>query len=201
MPKFKTKLHQQEGMNATGIVVPAKTVEALGAGKTPPVNVTINGKYTYRGRIASMGGEFMIGVAKEHREKAGIKGGDSIEVEITLDDAPREVAIPPELAKALARRRAQERRLMRSPTQRVRSMRAPSKAPKPRRRVRDASPRSLMAWAEQAPRALQNSGASAKRSRQGFAGGDDVHQIIGGRGARHDAFVRVRNGRRSARQS
>lgn len=104
MPKFKTKLQQMEGMNATGIVVPAKIVEALGAGKKPPVNVMINGKYTYRGRIASMGGEYMIGVAKEHRDKAAIKGGDAIEVEITLDEAPREVAIPPELAKALAKK-------------------------------------------------------------------------------------------------
>ena len=92
-------------MNATGIVVPAKIVEALGAGKTPPVNVTINGKYTYRGRIAVMGGDYMVGVAKEHRDKAGIKGGDQIEVEITLDDAPREVVIPPELLKALAKKK------------------------------------------------------------------------------------------------
>ena len=102
MTKFKTKLRQQSGMNATGIVVPAKIVEALGAGKKPPVNVTINGGYTYRGRVAVMGADYMIGVAKEHRDKAGIKGGDTIEVEITLDEAPREVVVPPDLAKALA---------------------------------------------------------------------------------------------------
>ena len=103
MTKFKTKLHQASDMNATGIVVPSKIVETLGAGKRPPVNVTINGKYTYRGRIASMGGEFMIGVAKEHRDKAGIKGGESIDIEVTLDEAPREVVVPPDLAKALAK--------------------------------------------------------------------------------------------------
>jgi hypothetical protein len=103
--KFKTKLHQAEGMNATGIVVPAKIVDALGAGKKPPVNVTINGKYSYRGRIAVMGGDYMIGIAKEHRDKAGIKGGDSVEVDLALDEAPREAVIPPELAKALARKK------------------------------------------------------------------------------------------------
>ena len=54
MPKFKTKLHQTEGLNATGVVVSAKIVEALGAGKKPPVNVTINGKYSYRGRVSSV---------------------------------------------------------------------------------------------------------------------------------------------------
>lgn len=105
MAKFKTKLHQMEGMNATGIVVPAKIVEALGAGKKPPVNVTIDGEYTFRGRIAVMGGDYLIGVAAAHREKVGIKGGDAIEVEIALDEAPREVAIPPALAKALAKKK------------------------------------------------------------------------------------------------
>jgi antitoxin component of MazEF toxin-antitoxin module len=101
--RFTTNLHQAEGMNATGIIVPPKIVESLGAGKRPPVNVSINGKYTYRGRVAVMGGDFMIGVAAEHREKAGIKSGDTIDVELTLDEAPRDVVIPPELAKALAR--------------------------------------------------------------------------------------------------
>ena len=88
MPKFKTKLNQVEGMNATGIVVPAKIVDSLNAGKKPAVTVKINGKYSYRERVAVMGGATMIGVAKEHRDKAGIKGGDAIEVEIALDEAP-----------------------------------------------------------------------------------------------------------------
>ena len=105
MPKFRTKLQQAADMNATGVAVPAKVVEALGAGKKPPVNITLAGKYTYRGRIAVYGGDFFIGVAKEHRDKAGIKGGDAIEVEITLDEAPREVVVPPELAKALAKKK------------------------------------------------------------------------------------------------
>ncbi|MFZ1990172.1 MAG: YdeI/OmpD-associated family protein [Alphaproteobacteria bacterium] len=105
MPKFKTKLHQVADMNATGIVVPEKIVEALGAGKKPAVSVTIDGKYTYRGRVAVMGGDYMVGVAKEHRDKAGIKGDDAIEVEITLDEAPREVIIPPELTKALVKKK------------------------------------------------------------------------------------------------
>ncbi len=30
MTKFKTKPHQVEGMNATGIVVPAKIIDSLG---------------------------------------------------------------------------------------------------------------------------------------------------------------------------
>ncbi|WP_245542539.1 DUF1905 domain-containing protein [Segetibacter koreensis] len=48
--------------NNTGICVPNEVVEGLGAGKKPPVNVTIN-DYSYRNTIAVMGGIFMIGVS------------------------------------------------------------------------------------------------------------------------------------------
>jgi hypothetical protein len=46
--------------NNTGINVRDKLVEKLGAGKKPPVIVTVN-DYTYRNTIAVMGGKFMIG--------------------------------------------------------------------------------------------------------------------------------------------
>ena len=100
MPKFKTTLFQAEGLNATGIVIPDAIVEGLGQGKKPKVAVTING-YTYRNTVAVMGGKYMVGVAKEHREKAGIKGGDKIEVTLELDTAPREVEVPKDFAAAL----------------------------------------------------------------------------------------------------
>lgn len=40
--KFRTTLLQAE-KNATGIQIPPEVVESLGAGKRPPVRVTING--------------------------------------------------------------------------------------------------------------------------------------------------------------
>jgi hypothetical protein len=97
--KFRTVL-EQAGKTATGIHVPDDVVEGLGAGKRPPVRVTING-YTYRSTVASMGGRFMVGVNAQNREAAGVAGGDTIDVQIELDTAPREVAVPPDLAKAL----------------------------------------------------------------------------------------------------
>jgi hypothetical protein len=100
--KFKTTL-QKTGGNTTGIEIPEKIVEGLGGGKRPPVVVTLNGSYTYRNTIAAMGGGFWVGVSAEHRAKSGLTGGDKIEVELTLDTAPREVEVPPELAAALAR--------------------------------------------------------------------------------------------------
>ena len=103
--KFKTTLIQT-GKTSTGVMIPPAIVEALGAGKKPPVNVTLNGSYTYRNTVAAMGGDYWVGVAAEHREKSGIKGGDKIEVELTLDTAPREVIVPDDLATALSRNKA-----------------------------------------------------------------------------------------------
>jgi hypothetical protein len=97
--RFRTTL-LQAGKTATGIRVPDEVVEALGAGKRPPVRVTING-YTYRNTIAVMGGEYMVGVSAEHRAGAGVAGGDEIDVDMELDTAPREVSLPPDFAAAL----------------------------------------------------------------------------------------------------
>ncbi len=98
--KFHTKI-LQGSKTATGIEFPAKVVEALGAGKRPPVRVTING-YTYRSTVAVMDGKYMLGVSAEVRAAAGVAGGDEVDVEVELDTAPRDVTVPPELRKALA---------------------------------------------------------------------------------------------------
>ncbi|MDQ6815494.1 MAG: YdeI/OmpD-associated family protein [Bacteroidota bacterium] len=97
--KFRTTILQAK-KTATGIKVPDELVEKLGAGKKPPVKVTING-YTYRSSIASMGGVFMVGVSAIVREKSGVKGGDEVEIEIELDTEQREVTLLPEFATAL----------------------------------------------------------------------------------------------------
>lgn len=100
MPKFKTAIMQAEGMDATGIVVPDAVVEKLASGKRPKVAVTLNG-YTYRSTVAVMGGQFMLPLAKAHREAAGVKPGQKVEVTLELDTAPREVEIPKDFAAAL----------------------------------------------------------------------------------------------------
>ena len=62
--------------------------------------MTING-FMYRSTIAVMGGRYMVGVSADNRAGAGVKGGDEIDVDIELDNAPREVVVPAELAAAL----------------------------------------------------------------------------------------------------
>ena len=99
--RFKGKV-LLAGKTATGVEVPAKVVEGLGSTKRPLVKVTIN-KYTYRSAIAPMGGTFMLGISDEVRKNAGVSAGDSIEVDVELDTEKREVEVPPELKKALAK--------------------------------------------------------------------------------------------------
>jgi hypothetical protein len=88
------------GKTATGIPIPAEVVESLGPSKRPAVRVTING-YTYRSTVATVDGQFMVGVSADVREHAGVAGGDAVDVDIELDTEPREVTIPPDFADAL----------------------------------------------------------------------------------------------------
>lgn len=87
--------------NNTGLEVPPEVIAALGSSKKPPVVVTLAG-YTYRNTVAVMGGVFMISLSKAHREAAGVKGGDEVEVTLELDTEPRTVEVPDDLIAALA---------------------------------------------------------------------------------------------------
>jgi hypothetical protein len=102
-PTFKTKLIQAEGKNATGISVPPDVVAQLGKQKRPKVVVTVNG-YTYRSTVAPYGDVFMLPLSQEHRAAAGLKAGDDIEVTLELDEEPRTVEVPEDLATALAQK-------------------------------------------------------------------------------------------------
>jgi hypothetical protein len=98
--KFRAEL-QQDGKTATGITVPQDVLDSLGAGRRPAVMVTING-YTYRSTIGSMGGVAKIPVSSAVRTAAGVAAGDTLDVELVVDDAPREVSVPDDLNAALA---------------------------------------------------------------------------------------------------
>ena len=166
MPKFKTTLLQAEGMNATGIEVPPEIVDKLGQGKRPKVVLTLKG-HTYRTTVAVMGGKYMVGVPKEHREAIGAKGGDRIEVLLELDAAPREVEVPEDLAAALKRAKVREAFDKLSFTT-ARSMSAPSTKPKRPKRASDGSTN------------------ASRYSRRGSARGSDAYSaafIVPGAGA------------------
>lgn len=100
---FTTTVLQAEGKSATGLRVPAEVVAALGKQKRPPVKVSLAG-YTYRSTVAPYADVFMLPLAAEHREAAGLQPGDEVEVTLELDQEPRTVEVPDDLAAALAAR-------------------------------------------------------------------------------------------------
>ena len=87
--------------NNVGIEVPEDIVLGFGVGKRVPVIVTIEG-YSYPSTTAVMGGKYLLPLAKEHREKIGVAGGETHEVTLTHDTSNRETPVPDSLAEALA---------------------------------------------------------------------------------------------------
>lgn len=91
---------QLAGKTATGVIVPEEIVTALGGGSRPPVRVTL-ARYSYQTTVARMRGEFMFPVSAAVREQAGLAAGNEVDVDIELDTAPRQLAVPKELAESL----------------------------------------------------------------------------------------------------
>lgn len=87
---------------AAAVVLDGEQVAVVGEGaKRFPVVATVNG-YSWRTTVTRMGGEFLLGLNRAVREEAGVEAGDSVEVMLELDTAPREVELPEALANALA---------------------------------------------------------------------------------------------------
>jgi hypothetical protein len=86
--------------NATGAEVPAEVVDALGEGKRPKVAITING-HTWRSRIVTKGGRYLVGISAANRAAASIVEGDHIELTLELDTEPRQVDEPADLTVVL----------------------------------------------------------------------------------------------------
>jgi hypothetical protein len=92
--RFKATLEER------WIVVPLDA-KALWGEARPPVAGTLNG-HPFRGRLAVYGGQTVLGFTKAFRAEVGVEVGDTVEVELDRDEAPREVEVPPELQAALA---------------------------------------------------------------------------------------------------
>jgi Bacteriocin-protection, YdeI or OmpD-Associated/Domain of unknown function (DUF1905) len=87
---------------AAAVVLDDEQVAAVGEGaRRFPVVATVNGA-TWRTTVTRMRGEFLLGLNRAVREEAGVEAGDTVEVELELDTAPREVEVPDALANALA---------------------------------------------------------------------------------------------------
>jgi hypothetical protein len=87
---------------AAAVVLDREHVAAVGEGaKRFPVVATVNG-FTWRTTVTRMRGELLLGLNRAVRQEAGVEAGDTVEVKLELDTAPREVELPEALAEALA---------------------------------------------------------------------------------------------------
>jgi hypothetical protein len=104
--RFKSKLRPSgRGGGEHLVEVLDEVVAALGGKGRILVTASFNG-VPYRGSIVRMGGVMMLGVTKAIMAEAGAGPGDVLDVVVEKDEAPREVEVPPELAKALRRNKA-----------------------------------------------------------------------------------------------
>lgn len=99
-PGIRLTVELQKRGPAAAIVLSDAQVAELGSTKTPAVRFTINGQ-TIAGRVGRMGGENLVGLNKAVRAQLGVEAGDTVDVLIEPDAAPREVALPDDLAAAL----------------------------------------------------------------------------------------------------
>lgn len=91
---------ESTGGSTAGFRVPDDVVAELGGGGRPKVVVTV-GDHTWRSSIAKMGGAYWLGVGAANRAAAGVEAGQTLDLEVTLDEAPRTVEPPEDLAAAL----------------------------------------------------------------------------------------------------
>ncbi|MGO9030043.1 MAG: YdeI/OmpD-associated family protein [Acidimicrobiales bacterium] len=85
------------------IEFPHDLKELFGVGNLVPVSATFDGRVTYQGSLAKMGGpKAVLVLRKDVRDQLGKGPGDSVDVVLELDDRPRTVELPDDVATALA---------------------------------------------------------------------------------------------------
>jgi hypothetical protein len=97
--EFTGTLEASDRGGGRWIEIPFDPKDAFGESR-PPVRGTVNGM-PLRTRLAVYGGRTYLGLRADVRRAAGLEVGDSVDVVLERDDAPRVVEVPPALAAAL----------------------------------------------------------------------------------------------------
>lgn len=110
---MKTILKNPGKVTFTGIILdagssggaylefPFNTQEIFGTNNRIPVRINFNGE-PYRGSLVRMGTDcHIVPILKSIREKLGKEIGDSVDVEVFLDEEPRLVDVPQDVQMAL----------------------------------------------------------------------------------------------------
>src|SRR3981189_2705035 len=101
--RFQGKLTPTPGGGGGTLVpIPRDVAAKLGLKGMPKIQAVIAGQ-PYRGSLMPMGdGSYCLGVLKSIQEAAGVGFGDTVEVLLELDTAPRTVEPPADLARAMS---------------------------------------------------------------------------------------------------
>ena len=105
---FRTRLVGHEGMETAAVNITPEVHAALGGRGRIPVRGTINGGPEFRTTICRMGGPLFFVVNRQMREANGVKAGDEVSVRLGVDDQPRTVSVPDDLAAALKKAKLRE---------------------------------------------------------------------------------------------
>jgi len=84
----------------SGAALPFDPKMAFGRARAP-VRVTVESHEPFRTTIAIYDGQAWIGFRKAQLAELGLSSGDQVDLLVELDDQPREVDVPAELAAAL----------------------------------------------------------------------------------------------------
>ncbi|MBL8746626.1 MAG: DUF1905 domain-containing protein [Phycisphaerae bacterium] len=96
---YSCTLQTEGGTSMCAIPVPFDPKPVFGRVRAP-VRVTVNG-YTYRSTICAMAGCWWIPLRKSHQEAAKLSAGQRVRVKLALDEQPRTITPPTDLARAL----------------------------------------------------------------------------------------------------
>jgi bifunctional DNA-binding transcriptional regulator/antitoxin component of YhaV-PrlF toxin-antitoxin module len=100
--RFRSVLEQAQGPGATVALITPEVATELGGLKQMRVFCWLNGVEFKSSTYPWRGEGLYVGVPKAAREAAGVKLGDTVELEILRDDSPRVLELAPELEAALA---------------------------------------------------------------------------------------------------
>ena len=102
MIRFRTRIEPVKG-GGHYVIVPDDLAQKAGLEYRARVRGTLEGK-PYRSSLMKYSGKYHMGVHKATLAAAGVEAGDTVAIEIELDDeALPEDTVPPELAAALAK--------------------------------------------------------------------------------------------------
>jgi hypothetical protein len=97
---FRVLVEREEGSEVCGINVPFDVEKTFGTRGRVPVRGTLNGA-PFRSSLFPMGGCHFMPINRKLRESSGVRGGETVPVQMERDTEPRVITPPADFARAL----------------------------------------------------------------------------------------------------